>query len=431
MELTVLIRGSGDVGSAVAHRLFQNGYWVALHDQPRASHCRRGMAYVDALFDRIATLEAVTGRYAPDPQQVTGLLMNREAIPVSDAAFDRLLAEIRPDILVDARLCKRSPPEHQLDLAPVTIGLGPGFEAGNQVRIAIETARGDDLGAARWRDSTCDLCGEPRMLGDAGRERFVYAPRAGCFRTSRELGESVTKGDRIGTLEDSVVYAPLTGILRGLSHNDADVQMGSKLIEIDPRKDAPQPFGLGDRPRAIAEGVLQALQADAAAQSHFFGFESDMERALVFIPMSIRLKLDTAGLKLSLEQWQQLPEPVRRTALEMPCERSAQIDAYRAYLTRMAVYYTEEAIESLRPVEPVWCDDAAIPAVILEATSAHALTPITLASWRRLTVLQRYALTKLARKGHTRNLPAAWKEFGLESASSGHPERSEGSCASE
>jgi xanthine dehydrogenase accessory factor len=414
MTLSILIRGSGDVGSAVAHRLFQAGYRVVLHDRPCPSHSRRGMAFVDALFDRVSILEGVKGWYAADPQEVMRLLMDHEAIPVSDVEFDSLLSEIRPDILVDARMCKRMVPEAQLDLAPVTIGLGPGFEAGNHVRIAVETAPGGDLGAARWDGRTRDLCGEPCMLGDAGRERFVYVPHAGSFWTSRELGESVTKGVQIGTLGGTAVYAPLTGILRGLSHNGAEAQAGSKIIEIDPRENAPQPFGLGERHRAIAEGVFQALQTDAAAQSNFFGFETRMERTLILIPMSIRLKLDTVGLKLSLKQWRQLPEPIRRTALEMPCELAPQVEAYRTYLTHMASYYTQETVEQVHRAEPVWRDDAVIPAAIPRAALDHGLTPISLEGWRRLTTLERYALIKLSREGHTRNLPAAWNEFGLQ-----------------
>ncbi len=416
MELTVLIRGSGDVGSAVAHRLFEEGYRVALHDRPRPSHCRRGMAFVDALFDGAPTLEGVAGYYAADPQKVTALLMNGEGVPISDAAFDRLHSEIRPDILVDARMCKRNPPEGQLDLAPVTIGLGPGFEAGNHARVAIETARSDDLGAPRWSGSTRPVCGEPCMLGNTGRERFVYAPHAGRFRTSRELGEFVTKGVQVGALEDTALYAPLGGVLRGLSHDGAEVEPGSKIIEIDPRENAPQPFGLGERPRTIAEGLFRALRADAAARSNFFGFETDAERALVLIPMCVRLKLDTVGLKLSLKQWQRLPEPVRRAALEMPCESTAQGEAYRAYLTQMATCYAGDTVEAMRVGEPAWCNPAAIPEAIPKAASTHQLTPITLEGWRRLTSLQRFALIKLSREGHTRNLPAAWNEFGLERA---------------
>jgi xanthine dehydrogenase accessory factor len=414
MALTILICGSGDIGSAVAHRLFQAGYYAALHDRPRADHSRRGMAFVDALFDGVATLEGVTGWYAADPQTVTARLMDHEKIPISDIDFDLLRLQIRPDVLVDARIRKHIAPEAQLDLAPVTIGLGAGFEAGNHVRIAIETAWGNDLGVARWSGSTRGLCSEPRMLGGAGRERFVYAPHAGCFRTAHELGEFMTRGAQIGTLEDTAVCAPLTGTLRGLSHDDADVQTGSKIIEIDPRENAPKPFGLGERPRAIAEGVFRALRADAAAQSNFFRFETEMERTLLFIPMSIRLKLDTAGLKVSLKQWRRLPEPIRRTALEMPCELAPEVETYRDYLTRVVFYYTEEAVTLVPVAEPVWRDDAIVPAAISKAALAHGLKPIALERWRKLTLLQRYALTKLSREGHTRNLPAAWTEFGLE-----------------
>ncbi len=58
MELTIPIRASGDMGPAVAHRLFYAGCRVVLHDRPRPSRCRRGMTFVDAPFNGVAILEA-------------------------------------------------------------------------------------------------------------------------------------------------------------------------------------------------------------------------------------------------------------------------------------------------------------------------------------------------------------------------------------
>ncbi len=49
VSATVLVRGCGDVGSAVAHGLFGAGYRVLIHDDPGPAHTRRGMAFTDAL----------------------------------------------------------------------------------------------------------------------------------------------------------------------------------------------------------------------------------------------------------------------------------------------------------------------------------------------------------------------------------------------
>ena len=51
----ILVRGTGDVGSAVAHALFRAGHCVILHDMPMPAHPRRGMSYADALFNGTMT----------------------------------------------------------------------------------------------------------------------------------------------------------------------------------------------------------------------------------------------------------------------------------------------------------------------------------------------------------------------------------------
>ena len=55
----VLVRGSGDVGSAVAHRLFTSGRPVVIHDVALPAAPRRGMAFTDAIFERDCELEGV------------------------------------------------------------------------------------------------------------------------------------------------------------------------------------------------------------------------------------------------------------------------------------------------------------------------------------------------------------------------------------
>jgi Trk K+ transport system NAD-binding subunit len=39
--MTVVVRGVGDIGSAVAHLLFREGYAVVLHDEPRGAPARQ------------------------------------------------------------------------------------------------------------------------------------------------------------------------------------------------------------------------------------------------------------------------------------------------------------------------------------------------------------------------------------------------------
>jgi xanthine dehydrogenase accessory factor len=258
--VVVLVRGIGDVGSAVAHRLFSAGHAVAIHDGPAPATTRRTMAFTDAVFDGQATLAGVAAIRADGLEQAAALLTARDTIPVVVANFTPALAALTPTILVDARMRKRAVPETQRGLAPLTIGLGPNFVAGETVDLAIETAWGDDLGAVIARGPTRALAGEPRPLAGHARDRFVYAPTAGTFRSGYRIGDPVSDGQLIARIGDTPLAAPLAGTIRGLTRDGVPVAAGTKVIEIDPRG-GPPPAGLGERPARIAEGVLRAVDA--------------------------------------------------------------------------------------------------------------------------------------------------------------------------
>jgi xanthine dehydrogenase accessory factor len=256
---TVLVRGTGDVGSAVATLLHSEGYAVVVHDEPAPSHARRGMAFVDALYGRTPTLEGVLAKRARAAGALTRMLACGKAVPVTDAPLDDVIAEVRPDVVVDARMRKRAAPAPVPRLAPLVIGLGPSFEAGNDVDVAIETQWGEDLGAIVRTGRTRPLAGEPRPLAGYARERFVYAPVDGTFRTSLDVGDVVQAGREIARVGGVPIAAPLDGTLRGIAHDGADVRRGAKVVEVDAGADARAAAGLGERPRRIAQGVLAAL----------------------------------------------------------------------------------------------------------------------------------------------------------------------------
>ena len=258
---TVLVRGTGDVGSAVAHALFRAGHAVVLHDQPRPSHHRSGMAFVNALYDGATELQGVLGKKARAPADLPHMVRCGRAVPVSDAPFDEVIALVHPDVLVDARMRKREHPESQRGLAPLTIGLGPNFEAGVNADAAVETAWGDELGAVLWSGRTRDLEGEPQEIAGHARARYVYAPCSGVFSTALNVGDAVEEGQELAQVDGTPLHAPLSGCLRGLTRNGAPVRAGTKVIEVDPRGDPAAAHGLGERPRRIAEGVLSAINA--------------------------------------------------------------------------------------------------------------------------------------------------------------------------
>ena len=126
MSLRILLLGCGDVGSAVAHRLFLHGADVVLADVEAPAHPRRGMAFTDAWFDGTATLEGVVAQLIPDWSALASTLEDMVAIAGTSALRGELAAVWRPDALVDARMRKRGVPEDLRALAAVTLGLAHG-----------------------------------------------------------------------------------------------------------------------------------------------------------------------------------------------------------------------------------------------------------------------------------------------------------------
>jgi xanthine dehydrogenase accessory factor len=259
----VLIRGCGDVGSAVAHLLLRSGHEVVVHDVALPGVPRRGMAFADAIFDGACVLDGVCARRVDDVAELLGGA--GDEVLLTTAPLADVLAAVEPDVLVDARMRKRAQPESQRGLAPLTIGLGPNFVAGETTDLAIETQWGDDLGAVVQHGPTQRLGGEPRAFEGHARDRFVYAPAAGIMRTQAQIAQPVSAGEAVAAIDDEPLLAPLTGILRGLVHDGVPVDAGAKVLEVDPRGDEGKVSGIGPRPRRIAEGVLEALRLGAGS----------------------------------------------------------------------------------------------------------------------------------------------------------------------
>jgi xanthine dehydrogenase accessory factor len=257
--MVIVVRGIGDIGSAIAHRLFRAGYRVVINDVPTPRTIRRGMSFGDAVFDGHAMLDGVHAVRAHDLVRVRETLEAGRAIAVYVRDIGSLVAGIRPAVLVDARMQKHSRPEIQHGLAPLTIALGPDRVAGRHADVVIETSW-NGLGEVISQGRTRPLSGEPREIAGHGRDRYVYAPLEGVFRTKRHIGENVQKGQEVAAISALIVVAPLDGVLRGLVRDGVPVTVGTKLIEVDPRVEGAEIYGIAERPRLIGESVLTAIR---------------------------------------------------------------------------------------------------------------------------------------------------------------------------
>jgi xanthine dehydrogenase accessory factor len=256
----ILVRGSGDVGSAVAHSLFQGGYDVVIHESTQPTATRRKMAFVDSVFDGSSVLNGVESKRVDALSLLPDILGGHKIIPLVTVDFLETLDALHPQVLVDARMWKHSQPEAQIHLAALTIGLGPNFIAGETTHLVIETIRGAALGRTIDSGSASPLQGEPNEIEGHARDRYLYAPVDGIFYTTHQIGDQVEAGQGVARINSTPLFAPIAGILRGLTHDGVPVTQKTKVVEVDPRMGRAQISGIGERPARIAEGVLQAIQ---------------------------------------------------------------------------------------------------------------------------------------------------------------------------
>lgn len=148
--------------------------------------------------------------------------------------------------------------------------------------------------------------------------------------------------------------------------------------------------------------------------NNFFQFEADFVDSLRCIPMQVRMKLDTCGVKLKLSHWHQFNQQECQLLVSKPCTTPEETQAYREFLQNLIIEKTGVPAGEL-PIDanPAWMDDKNIPSSIQEKAVEFGIT-ITVKQWSLLTPEQRFALIKLSRPSHeNRNFLPAMKEFNL------------------
>jgi xanthine dehydrogenase accessory factor len=168
------------------------------------------------------------------------------------------LKRIKPDVVVDAILSKQNLGTRKND-ARLVIGLGPGFTAGGDVHLVIETNRGHHLGRLISSGSAEPNTGIPGPIGGVTADRVLRSPAAGEFQSTRNIGEAVRQGEVIGRIGEAEVTAEIDGVLRGLMRTPTWVPKGIKLGDIDPRGEAGFCCTISDKARAVAGSVLEAI----------------------------------------------------------------------------------------------------------------------------------------------------------------------------
>jgi xanthine dehydrogenase accessory factor len=256
-ELRILIRGSGDLATGIAHRLFRAHMQVVLTDLPYPLCIRRTVAFSQAMFDGEAEVEGVVATRISGPEEVAAVWKQHQ-IPLLADPEARCKAVLKPQVIVDAIIAKRNLGTKRDD-APLVIGCGPGFQAGVDVDAVIETNRGHNLGKVLYQGSAAPDTGIQGVVAGHAAERVLRAPRDGSLRPVRRIGDLVHAGDVVAYVEEDPMITTISGVVRGLLPEGAAVQAGLKSGDVDPRGIVEHCYTISDKARAIGGGVLEAI----------------------------------------------------------------------------------------------------------------------------------------------------------------------------
>ena len=267
----IIVRGAGDLATGTIHRLKKSGFRLLVLETDHPAAIRRQVALSEAVYSGNACVEGVEAVRVENEQQMSEAWKN-DKVPVIVDPEGKCIASLQPKVIVDAILAKRNLGTNRT-MAPLTIALGPGFMAGEDVDVVIETKRGHNLGRVIRKGSAYPNTGIPGIIGGYGAERVIHAPAAGILKNKSKIGDIVEKGQVIAVIEgtDSVeskndkvdkieVTATLSGLLRGLIRDNYPVTKGFKIADIDPRKEElANCFTISDKARCIAGSVLEVI----------------------------------------------------------------------------------------------------------------------------------------------------------------------------
>lgn len=270
----IVVRGAGDLATGTIHRLKKAGFRLLVLEAEHPAAIRRQVALSEAVYAGSARVEDVEAvRMDVDLaekknrkellEQEMERIWKKDGVPVLVDPAGLSIAALRPAVVVDAILAKKNLGTTK-EMAPLVIALGPGFTAGEDVDIVIETKRGHNLGRVIRSGSAVPNTGIPGIIGGYGKERVMHAQAEGILRNAASIGDIVEARAVIAEIETEngmvPVEASLSGLLRGLIRDGYPVTKGFKIADIDPRKEELQNcFTISDKARCIAGSVLEVI----------------------------------------------------------------------------------------------------------------------------------------------------------------------------
>lgn len=264
MKRLIIVRGGGELATGVIHTLYRAGFRVLVLEQAKPYATRRRVAFSETMYNGESTVERVTCYRASSIDEAKARLKKGELVMLKDAKA-KCVKELKPLILVDAIVAHENLGTTR-DMAAHTIALGPGFCAGRDVDVVVETMRGHNLGrliyegySFREQDLAKSTVGIDRNI-----EHLVFAPADGIVDTLHNISFMVKAGEtiaRLKTADDKAIdiKAGIDGVLRGALHRGTPVKQGQKIADVSPTMGSEECFTISDKARCIGGAVLTAV----------------------------------------------------------------------------------------------------------------------------------------------------------------------------
>ncbi|WP_081562251.1 selenium-dependent molybdenum cofactor biosynthesis protein YqeB [Clostridium formicaceticum] len=254
----VIVRGGGDLATGTIHKLHRCGFKVLVLEVSKPTSIRRKVSFSEAIYDGKIQIEGITAVHVNCLDEITQAWHNKN-IPVVVDPSGMYIQILKVRIVVDAILAKKNLGTTKA-MADITIALGPGFTAGLDVDVVIETSRGHDLGRLIFEGEAEKNTGTPGVVEGYSQERVIYSPDDGTIENVKDIGEIVEKDDVIAYVGNMPIKAEIYGLLRGIIRNGSEVKVGLKIADIDPRiSEKANCYTISDKSRSIAGGVVEAI----------------------------------------------------------------------------------------------------------------------------------------------------------------------------
>jgi xanthine dehydrogenase accessory factor len=254
----IIVRGGGDVASGTIQKLHRSGFKVLILETDTPTSIRRNVSYSEAVYEGEVVVEDIRAVHVRNSNEVFRV-WEEGAVPVAIDREGKLIDIIKPFAVVDGILAKKNLGTNK-SMAPVTIALGPGFNAGVDVDVVIETMRGHNLGKLIFHGSALKNTGVPGEIGGYSSERVIYSPESGVIKNMKNIGDIVGAGECIALVGNEEVKTEISGLLRGIIRDGSCVTKGLKIADVDPRIDEIENYNsISDKARCIGGGVLEAL----------------------------------------------------------------------------------------------------------------------------------------------------------------------------